>query len=100
MLLVISEERCDIWPSLAHNKVVDVEELGDAGEWGLSLVGGVAGCFPMFECELTPWRGDGEPGNDGTCFIFAEKRIWAVMDCGGRVRCEGSGPDELVTYQQ
>ena len=46
MLVVGAEEGGDVGAGLADDEVVDVEEFGDAGEGGVSVVvGGVGGCY-------------------------------------------------------
>ena len=52
MLLVVSHERSDVWPGLADDEMIDVEELCETGEGGFTLVEGVAGCLPVLECDL------------------------------------------------
>ena len=59
MLLVFSQERSDVWPGLADDEMVDVEELCEAGERRFTLVEGVAGCLPMLKCDLTLGGGYG-----------------------------------------
>ena len=72
--------------------MVDVEEFGDAGEWGVAVVGGVGGGFPAVECDL---RGQ-EPGDYGARFVFAEEAVGVVEAGVGGVGGEGGGPDEHV----
>lgn len=57
MLLVVSQERSDVWPGLADDEMVDIEELCEAGKRRFTLVKGVAGCLPVLECDLTLWGG-------------------------------------------
>ena len=92
MLQVASQERCDVWPCLADDEVVDVEKFSDAGERGVALVGSVGGQFPAVECNL---RGD-EPGNYGTRLVFAEEAVGVVEVGAGSVGGEGGGPDKHV----
>ena len=95
MLEVASKEGSDIWSCLANDEVIDVEELGDAGERRISLVGGVRGGFPIVERDLVLWGRQSEPGNYGAGFVFAKKGVGAIVGCRGDVGGEGRGPDEL-----
>ena len=100
MLLVVSEERRYVWPGLADNEMVDVEELCEAGERRFTFIEGVAGCLPVLECDLTLGRGYGEPRDNSTGFVLAEEGIWAVVNCSRRIRGESSGPDKLCSIRQ
>lgn len=74
-LKIRAEKGCDIGTSLGDNKVVDVEELGDAGEWRVAVC--VAGLAPGAEGGFL----GGGPGDDGACFVFAFERYWGVEGC-------------------
>ncbi len=92
VLEVVAEEGRDVGAGLADDEVVDVEELGDAGERGVAVVGGVGGGLPAVEGDV---RGD-EPGDDGARFVFAEEAVRVVGLRAGGVGGEGGGPDEDV----
>ena len=95
MLEVVAEEGGDVGPRLADDEVVDVEELGDAGEGAVAVVGAVAGRLPVVERHL---RGN-EPGDDGARLVLAEEAaVLRVVEVAtaGRVGGEGGGPDEHV----
>lgn len=81
MLEFCAEEGSNVWSCLRDDEVVDVEELGDTGEWGFSV--SVAGVFPWTEGDVLS-RG---PGDDGAGLVFAFEEDWGVRCCG---RCIGS----------
>lgn len=61
------EEGDEVGPGLADDEVVDVEELGDAAERGVTVV---VGCVcPVVEIG----RVGGRPGDDVAVDVFAEK---------------------------
>lgn len=74
-----AEERGEVGTGLGDDEVVDVEELGDAGEWGITV--GVAGVAPGAESDFL---GVG-PGDDGAGFVFAFEDDGGVHCCRGGV---------------
>lgn len=70
-----AEERSDVWTGLGDDEVVDVEELGDAGEGGIAV--GVAGVAPGAEGDFLGVC----PGDDGAGFVFAFEDDGGVHCC-------------------
>lgn len=71
--------------------MVDVEEFGDAGERGVTVVDVVGGLAPGVEGQFL----GGSPGDDPAGFIFALEDYGGVKSFGGGVGGEGGGPNEL-----
>lgn len=75
MLEFGAEERGNVGPGLGDDEVVDVEELGDAGEGGIAV--GVACVAPGAEGDLVGVC----PGDDGAGFVFAFEDDRGVHCC-------------------
>lgn len=73
------EEWGDVRACLGDDEVVDVEELGDAGEGGFAVV--VGGLAPGAEGDFLC----GCPGHDGAGFVFALQDYGGVEGGGGCV---------------
>ena len=85
-----AQERGDVRSGLGDDEMVDVEELGDAGEGRVAL--GVVGLAPGVEGDFLRRR----PWDDGTSFVFAFEDDGGIERCVGGVGGEGRGPYKLV----
>lgn len=85
------QERDEVRPRLAHDEVVDVEQLGNAPQRRVSVVVRCVG--PVVEVG----RVGGRPGDDVTVDVFAEERGFAVsvQRCRRCVGCNSCCPDQL-----
>lgn len=88
-LKVGAEERSNVWASLRDDKVVDIEELGDAGEGRFTVR--VIGLAPGAEGDFLA-RG---PGDNGAGFVLTFKDYGGVEGGRGGIGGKGSGPDKL-----
>lgn len=88
-----AQERREVGPRLRDDEVVDVEELGDAVERALAVVGGlrVLRVRPGAEGGFLRRR----PGDDAAVFVFAEEDDGVGGGRGRGVGGDGGGPDEL-----
>lgn len=89
MLQVGAQEGSNVGPSLRDDEVVHVEELGDAGERGVTIR--VVGLTPGAKGDFLA----GSPWDDCAGFIFTFEDHGRVERCGGSIGGESRGPDKL-----